>query len=194
VSLACPDPRVPSRHELRERLHRIRDDIAALSGAAAQTALAAHMREVMVALQPERLGLYWPLRSEFNAADACIADSHLESVDLALPYAKKSRCEMHYRSWDRRPPTLRDECGIPAVEGAVVVPDVVLVPCLGYTASGYRLGYGGGYYDRWLAAHPHVTAVGIAWSSTQIDETELAPQPHDHPLMAVVTEKGVVGG
>jgi 5,10-methenyltetrahydrofolate synthetase len=194
VSFASTDPRAPSRRELRERLHRMRDEVAALSGASAQTALADPLREVLVALQPERLGLYWPIRSEFNAAAACIADSDLELVHLALPYTKKSQREMHYRSWNRQPPTLRDECGIPAADGAVVVPDVVLVPCLGYTRSGYRLGYGGGYYDRWLAAHPHVTAVGIAWSATEIDEAELAPQPHDRPLMAVVTEKGVVGG
>jgi 5-formyltetrahydrofolate cyclo-ligase len=179
---------------LRERLHRLRDEFAAMSGAAAQTALAEHLREVLIALQPERLGLYWPLRSEFNAAAACLADRHLDSVDMALPYAKKSPCEMHYRRWDRQPPTLRDERGIPSIEGAFVVPDVVLAPCLGYTASGYRLGYGGGYFDRWLAAHPHVTAVGIAWSATQLAEDVLAPQPHDHPLLAVVTERGVVGG
>jgi len=74
-----------------------------------------------------------------------------------------------------------------------VVPDVVLVPCLGYTASGFRLGYGGGYFDRWLAAHPQVTAVGVAWSACEIDEAELKPQPHDQRLMLVVTEQGVIG-
>jgi len=194
VSLVSTDSATPSRRELRERLHQVRDQFAALSGAAAQAALAGHLTEVLVALQPERLGLYWPLRSEFNAAEACLADHRLDSVDLALPYAKKSACEMHYRAWDRQAPTLRDERGIPSIEGARVVPDVVLAPCLGYTASGYRLGYGGGYFDRWLAAHPHVTAVGIAWSATELAEGELAPQAHDHPLLAVVTERGVVGG
>lgn len=99
---------------------------------------------------------------------------------------------MHYRQWDRQLPALRDERGIPSVEGAMVVPDVVLVPCLGFTASGFRLGYGGGYFDRWLAAHPHVTAVGIAWSATELTEAELAPQPHDQTLMLIVTERGVV--
>jgi len=179
---------------LRERLHRVRDDFAARSGVAAQATLAAHLTPVLAALQPERLGLYWPLRSEFNAALACLADHHLDSIDLALPYAKKSAHEMHYRTWDRQAPTLRDERNIPSIEGALVVPDVVLVPCLGYTTAGFRLGYGGGYFDRWLAAHPQVTAVGIAWSATQIDDVELAPQPHDQPLMVVVTERGVVSG
>jgi len=145
-------------------------------------------------LQPERLGLYWPLRSEFNAAVACLGDKSLDSIDLALPFAMKASCEMHYRAWDRRTPTVRDECGIPAAEGPRVVPDVVLVPCLGYTRSGFRLGYGGGYYDRWLAAHPHVTAVGVAWSATELSDAELAPQAHDQPLMLVITEKEVIGG
>ena len=72
------------------------------------------------------------------------------------------------------------------------MPDVVLAPCVGYTASGYRLGYGGGYFDRWLAAHPHVTAVGVAWALGEIAEAQLAPAPHDMPLMLVVTERGVV--
>lgn len=99
---------------------------------------------------------------------------------------------MHYRAWDGSAPTLRDECGIGSSAGARVVPDVVLVPCLGYTRSGFRLGYGGGYYDRWLAAHPQVTSVGVAWSVNELTEVELAPQPHDHPLSLVVTERGVV--
>jgi len=99
---------------------------------------------------------------------------------------------MQFRDWNRVTPTARDECGIPAPEGAAVVPDVVVVPCLGYTKSGYRLGYGGGYYDRWLAAHPHVTAIGVAWSACEIDEATLAPASHDHPLMLIVTELGAV--
>jgi len=179
---------------LRERLHRVRDSFVAASGAAAQNALADRLSEVLAELTPERLGLYWPLRSEFNAAVACLGDTRNDFLDLALPFAQKSLCEMHYRAWDRQPPVLRDECGIPSASGARVVPDVVLVPCLGYTASGFRLGYGGGYYDRWLAAHPQVTAVGIAWSATELSDAELAPQPHDQPLMLIVTERGVQGG
>lgn len=75
----------------------------------------------------------------------------------------------------------------------MVVPDVVVVPCLGYTKSGFRLGYGGGYYDRWLAAHPHVTAIGVAWSACEIDEAEFVLEAHDLALTIVMTERGVVG-
>ena len=57
-----------------------------------------------------------------------------------------------------------DDAASPAA-GAVVVPDVLLVPCVGFAAGNYRLGYGGGYFDRYLARHPHVTTMGVAWSS-----------------------------
>ena len=83
-------------------------------------------------------------------------------------------------------------CGIGASDGAEVVPDVLLVPCVGFTEAGYRLGYGGGYYDRWLAAHPGATAIGVAWSFSRIDPASFAAEPHDVPLTLVVTEHGAV--
>lgn len=191
---SLPAQPADARRALRERMHQVRDRFVAESGPAAQTALADHLSEVLAELAPDRLGLYWPLRSEFNAAVACVDHRDPVSLVLALPYAQRMPLEMHYRVWDGREPPLRDECGIPSADGPAVVPDVVLVPCLAYTASGFRLGYGGGYYDRWLAAHPQVTAVGVAWSATLLGDEELAAQAHDHPLMLVVTERGVVGG
>ena len=99
---------------------------------------------------------------------------------------------MHYRLWDGAAPRCVDDCGIPSSDGPEVVPDVVVVPCVGYTVSGHRLGYGGGYFDRWLAAHPHVCAVGVAWSASRLDESAFAPQAHDVQLAFIVTERGPV--
>lgn len=101
---------------------------------------------------------------------------------------------MHYRAWDGAAPTVRDESGLPSSEGPPVLPDVVLLPCLGYTRDGYRLGYGAGYFDRWLAAHPQVTAIGVVWAVGALSPGEFTPEPHDQPMMLVVTEHGVVGG
>ena len=56
--------------------------------------------------------------------------------------------------------------------------------------TGTGLGYGGGYYDRWLAAHPQVTAVGVAWSLARVELASFAPQAHDVPLATIVTERG----
>jgi 5-formyltetrahydrofolate cyclo-ligase len=67
----------------------------------------------------------------------------------------------------------------------------VLVPCVGFTSEGWRLGYGQGYFDRFLADHPEVTAIGVAWAHAQIDSGLFSPQSHDLPLIGVVTEMQV---
>ena len=111
---------------------------------------------------------------------------------MALPFAQRAPVRMHYRAWDGHAPAALDDCGIPASIGAPVLPDVVLVPCVGYTASGHRLGYGGGFFDRWLAQHPDVTAVGVAWSIGALDDAVFGSQSHDQALTLIVTERGVV--
>jgi 5-formyltetrahydrofolate cyclo-ligase len=136
--------------------------------------------------------VYWPMRSEFNAPALLAGDSFLATFPLALPFARKQPVEMHYRRWDGALPTLLDECGIFTSEGAPAVPDVVLVPCLGFTRGGFRLGYGGGYFDRWLAQHPDVTSVGVAWSVGELDAQSFEPQAHDQALTLIVTEQGVL--
>ena len=153
--------------------------------------LARHLAAVLVELEPELLGLYWPHRSEFNAAGCVQAEPMLSKLAKCLPFAQRAPIRMHYRAWNGAAPSIVDDCGIPTTDGSPARPDVVLVPCVGFTAEGYRLGYGGGYFDRWLAQHPDVTAVGVAWSGSQIDASALDTQPHDQPLALIVTERGV---
>lgn len=189
-----PPTEADDRAALRRHLLSERERWAARAAAngewqTAHDALAAHLRQVLVLLEPQLLGVYWPIRSEFNAAVALRDDKTTARVTLALPWARKVPREMEYRRWDGREPDARDECGIPSVEGRAVVPDVVLVPCVGYSPQGFRLGYGGGYFDRWLEKHSHVTPVGIAWAHC---EASFEPAPHDRPLILIVTDRGIV--
>jgi len=184
-----PPPRAVLRARLlAERVRFATDPAIEAAGAA----LAKHLRAILADLEPQCLGLYWPHRAEFNATAALAGTDEIARTPRALPFAKREPPELHYRLWDGLPPTLVDECGIPTSAGAPVVPDVVLVPCVGYTEAGLRLGYGGGYFDRWLALHPDVTSIGVAWSGSELDEHALQPQPHDLALTLVVTERGVV--
>ena len=184
--------RAGGRAELRARLLAERDAFVASDRfSAASDALSSHLRAALAPLEPACLGLYWPMRSEFNAAAAIAADAGLDKLARALPYARREARAMEFRRWSGGAPSLVDECGIASSDGAVVVPDVVVVPCVGFTAAGHRLGHGGGYYDRWLAAHPHVVAVGVAWDFAEVDVATFDARPHDVALALVVTERGV---
>lgn len=79
----------------------------------------------------------------------------------------------------------------PASDAPPVTPQVLFVPLVGFTESGHRLGQGGGYYDRWLAAHPGTIAIGLAWDVQKVDELPL--EDHDMPLTAIVTTTRIYG-
>jgi 5,10-methenyltetrahydrofolate synthetase len=66
----------------------------------------------------------------------------------------------------------------------------LLIPLVGYDAEGYRLGYGGGYYDRTLAAAPRTVCVGVGYAEAEL--ATIYPQPHDVPMDLIVTERRVL--
>ena len=109
---------------------------------------------------------------------------------LALPWFAGREAPMQFREWTD-PFDLSDlEPGPwgalqPEVGAAELEPEVVFVPLLGFTADGHRLGQGGGHYDRWLADHPSVLPIGLAWDMQRLDS--LPWEPHDRRLAAVVT-------
>lgn len=79
----------------------------------------------------------------------------------------------------------------PSGDLAEIVPDVLFMPLVGFTARGERLGQGGGFYDRWLAAHPQTIAIGMAWDVQEVDE--LPMEDHDMPLAAIITPTRILG-
>ncbi|MFT3858238.1 MAG: 5-formyltetrahydrofolate cyclo-ligase [Aquabacterium sp.] len=190
-----PDPAPPpDRRTLRQRLLQARKAWSETPEAsAAQLALQERVWQVLSQLEPDCLGIFWPVQGEFNPREAALKAQQQWRCRLALPFARRSPVGMDFRLWTGEPPSRQDECGIPTADGAPVVPDVVLVPCVGFTHSGWRLGYGGGYFDRYLAAHPQVTAIGVGWELGRLDENVLSPQAHDQPLVAVITESHTWG-
>jgi 5-formyltetrahydrofolate cyclo-ligase len=85
---------------------------------------------------------------------------------------------------------ITERFGTARPDGPVGIPDVLFVPLLAFDRRGHRLGYGGGYYDRTLAALPGRTALGFGFSALEVDSVPTGP--HDHPLNAIVTEKEII--
>lgn len=115
---------------------------------------------------------------------------HENGYPVALPWFADRDAPMQFRQWTDPWDETQLEPGPyggmqPGQGSQPVDPDVLIVPLIAFTAGGERLGQGGGHYDRYLAAHPHVDAIGLAWDMQRVDS--LPVEHHDHPLSAVVT-------
>ena len=115
--------------------------------------------------------------------------------DSCLPIVTGPGQPLVFRRWAPGDPLVRGamDIKVPADDAPEVVPDVLLVPMLAFDRQGFRLGYGGGFYDRTLAllrkAKP-VTAIGVAFAAQEMDHVPRGV--HDEALDAVLTEAGAV--
>ncbi len=131
------------------------------------------------------LGVYWPLRGEPDLQEA-YAKLAQAGVQLALPVVLEKHAPLTFASWTPGEPMVKDGMGVavPAGHRLTALPPVIVVPCLGFNESAFRLGYGGGYYDRTLAARPRPTAIGVAYACQQV---AFNSDPHDIPLDLILT-------
>lgn len=133
------------------------------------------------------VAFYWPIRDEADPralAKALAARGHR----LALPRIEDN--VLSFRRWNEGDALVDNQHRIaePGNDAEILIPTVILVPLLAFDATGHRLGYGGGYYDRALAAL-NARAIGVAYAGQEI--AALPREPHDRRLDAVVTENGV---
>ena len=111
---------------------------------------------------------------------------------IGLPVVDKVHKTLVFHVWYPGCPMEEDAYGIPKPKGTeVVVPTLLFVPCVGYGPNGYRLGYGGGFYDRTLATlQPQPNTVGLGYSNGWLPD--FIAEPHDIPLHAILSDTGVV--
>jgi len=109
---------------------------------------------------------------------------------LALPVTPPRGQPLLFRRWRFGTPLVPGRFGtsVPPEDAPVVAPNALLVPLLAFDAAGRRLGYGGGYYDRTLAALPGVWALGVAFAGQQV--AKVPAGAHDVPLHGIATEAG----
>jgi 5-formyltetrahydrofolate cyclo-ligase len=145
--------------------------------------------------EPEVVAGFWPLDGEPDLRPL-YAKLHALGITVALPIVVKKQAPLEFHAWGPQDPLSRGAFGVlEPMRREVLHPTVLLVPTLGFTDHGARIGYGGGYYDRTLAqinelGHAFVT-IGIAWDQARIEEDAgHRPEEHDYPLDAILTPSG----
>jgi 5-formyltetrahydrofolate cyclo-ligase len=136
------------------------------------------------------LGFCWPIRGEFDVRG--IAKQHLLRGGLvALPVVVQKSAAVEFWSWHPGMPMQTGIWNIPIPKVRDVLKlDAVIVPLVGFDESGFRLGYGGGYFDRTLAAAaPRPYAIGLGYANSALQT--IYPQSHDIPMNLIVTEDSV---
>ena len=157
------------------------------------------MRIWLVGRPDTVIGAYWPIKGEFDPLPALHRwkeDGELidqpQLRQIGLPVVDKVHKTLVFHVWYPGCRMEEDAYGIPKPKDTdVIVPTLLFVPCVGYGPGGYRLGYGGGFYDRTLATlQPLPFTVGLGFTNGFLPDFE--PQPHDVPLNAILNENGAV--
>jgi 5-formyltetrahydrofolate cyclo-ligase len=133
---------------------------------------------------------YWPMGDEMDPRPLMLALASRGHA-LALPVTPPRGQPLAFRAWAPGAALRAGPMGTAEpVGGEEFRPDVLLVPLLAFDRAGRRLGYGGGYYDRTLAALPGAKAIGIAYAGQEMPEVPAGPQDMRLPLVA--TEDSVI--
>ena len=172
-----------------ERARLIAARLAATAGerAAWGAAIAERLMQVMGDVAGCVVSVYWPFRGEPDLRGFMrqVAD---HGGSCALPVVVEKGRPLEFRSWAEGEPLARGVWNIPIpAEGALVVPDVAIAPVVGFDPQCYRLGYGGGFFDRTLASltpRPRVFGVGYEFQAL----ASIHPLEHDIAMQAIVTE------
>jgi len=135
------------------------------------------------------LGFCWPYQGEPDVT-AFVRRWIEAGGTAALPVVVQPRHPMVFRRWHPEAEMTRGVYDIPIpVDTTELHPQVLLVPLTGFDAAGYRLGYGGGFFDRTVEQmQPRPTLVGVGFELSRV--ATIHPQPHDVPMQCIVTERG----
>jgi 5-formyltetrahydrofolate cyclo-ligase len=192
--IVTDDPIADAKRALRERMRRVRAGIPADERERAARLLRPAFAKAVELPQGAIVAGYIASGSEVSATPL-LAELEQRGVQLALPVVGERGQKLLFRAWrsgDQLTPN-RYDIGEPAPEQPEVSPTHLLVPLLAFDDHGYRLGYGGGYYDRTLAAlraAGSIKAIGLAFFAQRLG---FVPRgPGDEPLDVVLTERNVV--
>jgi 5-formyltetrahydrofolate cyclo-ligase len=178
------------RKSERQRLIEARLELSAVERQALGEAIARNLETELGEVAGKKISFYWPFRGEPDLRPLMEQLSGLGAT-CALPIVVNKGQPLMFRSWRQGEKLEPGVWNIPVPTGGEsVTPEIVIAPVVGFDPECYRLGYGGGFFDRTLAAMTHrPRIVGVGYEMQAV--ATIFPQPHDIPMDIVVTEEGI---
>ena len=146
--------------------------------------------------KPLHIAAYSALEYEPDLSPLLWQWAEEDGLNISLPCVVAKDSPLIFKPWDNNTTMKTAAFGVqePDTDAIAPAPDIMLIPTLGFTRTGDRLGYGKGYYDRTLAQlreqnHEPVT-IGISWAVGDLSTHNYTPAEHDQPLHSVLTDKG----
>ena len=181
------------RATLRRQLVERRLALSAAECAALSATICSQLQAHFAPLAALRVAFCWPVKNEPDLRPLIAAWQAAAHPGFAalLPVVVEPGAPLAFRAWSPDSELTADRYGIPTpAAGEFVVPQALLLPVNGFDADGYRIGYGGGFFDRTLAAlDPAPLAIGVGFELARV--ASIRPEPHDIRLDAMVSEAGV---
>ncbi len=138
------------------------------------------------------VGGYFPVNYEIDDLEV-LQKLIKNNIRISLPVIEKNK-DMNFYSWSFHEPLILNNYGIPEpLKKKIVIPDTLLVPIVAYDKKLFRLGYGGGFYDRYISKiqkKNKLFSVGLAFSFQKIDKVPV--NKYDKRLNVILTEKGIL--
>ena len=182
------------RDALRQKLIKAR--LALTDRLERSVQLQSALRVWLVGRGEKTIGAYWPIKGEFDPLPALYRGSEggRDGAErrIGLPVADRTTGSLRFHVWYPGCPTELDAYDIPKPKDTEeFVPEILVVPCLGFGPGGVRLGYGGGFFDRTLASlTPRPLTIGVSFTHGFLPL--LRSGPDDRPLDAMLTEDGTM--
>jgi 5-formyltetrahydrofolate cyclo-ligase len=178
------------RKQLRQRLISERQNLTSNERDEIERRCLAEIQQYLQTREPGILGLYWPIKGEIDCRSLAPALIQ-QGWTLCVPIINSDSQCLDFALWTPDTPMIVGSWNIPVPEQqTLLIPDHFLVPLVGFDKQNFRLGYGGGYYDRTLAAiDKPVHTIGIGMECGRFESIQ--PQEWDIPMDKVITEKGI---
>lgn len=177
------------RRALRQDMVARRQALDQATHDALSARIVAHLLATLPQAASQAVAFCWPVKNEPDVR-AALVHWHQAGARPALPVVVSEKAPLAFRAWHPGASLGVDRYGIPMpVDGDWLLPDIILLPLNAFDGNGYRLGYGGGYFDRTLATlSPRPLAVGVGFEMNRVDS--IRPEAHDQRLDWIVTEAG----